>query len=104
MKKINILLECPKEKKKLTTQHKNMEHENKMEKGKVYLVTLKSGVVFLGEFKNKQHGVVHIGGDLIFMQTGLFAEKCIDEIKEFPSVMPMESALSWIRRTGWELY
>ena len=24
MKKINILLECPKEKKKLTTQHKNM--------------------------------------------------------------------------------
>jgi len=25
-----------------------MEHENKMEKGKVYLVTLKSGVVFLG--------------------------------------------------------
>jgi hypothetical protein len=89
---------------KLTPQHKNMEHENKMEKGKVYLVTLKSGVVFFGEFKNKQHGVVHIGGDLIFMQTGLFAEKCIDEIKEFPLVMPMESALSWIRRVGWELY
>ena len=81
-----------------------MEYENKMEKGKVYLVTLKSGVVFLGEFKNKQHGVVHIGGDLIFMQPGLFAEKCIDEIKEFPSVMPMEPAHLWIRRTGWELY
>jgi len=80
-----------------------MEYENKMEKGKVYLVTLKSGLVFFGEFKNKQYGVVHIGGERIFMRTGLFAEKCIDEIKEFPMIMPMESALSWIRRIGWEL-
>jgi hypothetical protein len=37
-----------------------MEHENKMEKVKVYLVTLKSGVVFFGEFKNKQPRLVRL--------------------------------------------
>jgi hypothetical protein len=81
-----------------------MEHENKMEKGKVYLVTLKSGLVFFGEFRGKQHGVVNIGGDFLFMLPGLFAEKAIDEIKELPSIMPMETSLSWIKRVGWELY
>jgi hypothetical protein len=68
--------------------------------GDIYMVTLKSGVVFFGKCEWRRDGVAYIGGEFRDFCCGMLSEAHIEKTEKFPHSHPIETQWDWLKRVG----